>query len=150
MGGLVTCQQDVQTILMEAIKFYDFSVIEGQRSAERQNFHWEKGRKLKNNGDPRKRDDWKVTDPDKIVTTKDGYEKLSRHQGQPKSKAVDLWPYPFHSSMWSKEGNHEFYVLSGVIKSTQARLLQEGKIKFTLDWGFDLWGWDQPHWQIAS
>jgi hypothetical protein len=77
-----------------------------------------------------------------VVTTKDGYEKLSRHQGQPMSGAVDVVPYP---EMWkSKEAFHE---LSGVIKATQARLFAEGKITTLLDWGQDLWGWDMPHWQ---
>jgi len=145
MGQVVSTHQDCQTILMEAIKWYDFSVIEGQRTSERQNYHWAKGRKLKNNGDPRKRKDWKVVDQKKIVTMKDGYEEISRHQGQPKSRAVDIVPYP---TMWGSED--EFFVLSGIIKSTQKRLLSEGKIKYTLEWGFDLWGWDQPHWQLVS
>lgn len=140
---LVSIEQDAQTILMEAIKWIDFSVISGQRTAEHQNDLWAKGRELKKGGDPRKRADWKVVDQDTMVTTKDGYEKKSRHQGQPKSKAVDIVPYP---TMWKDK--YAFYVLAGVIKSTQERLLQEGKIKHTLEWGQDLWGWDKPHWQL--
>ena len=144
MSQVVTLDQDIQTILIEAIKYYDFSVIEGQRTAERQNEHWAKGRALKDRGDPRHREDWVVTSEKKIVTTKDGYIKKSRHQGQPKSKAVDITPYP---SMWSDD--NEFYVLSGVIKTTQLRLLNEGRIRQTLDWGADLWnGFDKPHWQF--
>ena len=145
MTQVTSTHQDIQTILMEAIKWIDFTVVEGQRDAERQNHHWSKGRELKNNGDPRERSHWKVVDEKKIVTMKDGYQKKSRHQGQPKSRAVDICPYP---TMWSVET--EFYLLAGVIKATQERLLQEGKIKNTLEWGLDLWGWDKPHWQLKS
>ena len=145
---LVTLEQDIQTILNEAIKWYDFSIIEGQRTAERQNEHWAKGRELKPGGDPRRRADWVVVDDRKIVTTKDGYEKLSNHQSQPKGKAVDIWPYPFKPEYWNDENKHVWYELAGVIKSTQERLLHEGKIKNTLDWGRDLWDWDNPHWQL--
>jgi len=143
MTGLVSCQQDIQTILMEAIKWFDFSIVEGQRTAETQNDHWKKGRKLNKNGDPRRRDHWTVTDSKAIVTTKDGYEKKSRHQGMPKSGAVDIVPYP---TMW--DDDNKFHELAGVIKATQERLLQEGKIKNTLEWGHDLWQWDKPHWQL--
>ena len=144
MSQLVTTDQDIQTIMMEVIKWRDFSVIEGQRTAERQNHHWSKGRKL--NGDPRKRADWEVIDSKLIVTTKDGYEKKSRHQGQPKSNAIDVVPYP---EMWGND--QAFYELAGVIKATQERLLQEGKITKLLDWGADLWnGFDKPHWQIKQ
>jgi len=144
MSQVVSLEQDIQTILMEAIKYFDFSVIEGQRTAERQNEHWSKGRELRKDGDPRTRSDWKVTDEKKIVTTKDGYEKKSRHQGQPKSGAVDIVPYP---SMWLDAA--KFHELRGVINATQERLLQEGKITRTLDNGFELWGWDKPHWQLS-
>ena len=144
MTQLTTVEQDIQTILLEAIKYYDFSVISGKRTAEHQNELWSKGRKLKQGGDPRNRKDWKVVSSKEIVTTKDGYEKKSRHQGEPKSRAVDIVPYP---SLWEDE--NEFYVLSGVIKSTQERLLQEGKIKKKLAWGQDLWGWDKPHYQTG-
>ncbi len=145
MTQVVSCEQDIQTIMMEAIKYYDFSAISGGRTDAHQNDLWSKGRKLKDGGDPRKRADWKVVDQQAVVTTKDGYEKKSRHQGQPKSGAIDIVPYP---SMWSDES--KFFELAGVIKSTQERLLQEGKIKHTLEWGYDLWGWDMPHWQIKK
>lgn len=144
MSQVVSLEQDIQTILMEAIKYFDFSVIEGQRTAERQNDHWANGRELKKDGDPRRRDHWKVINQKAIVTTKDGYDKKSRHQGMPKSGAVDIVPYP---SMW--EDDNKFHELIGVINATQERLLQEGKITRTLENGFDLWGWDKPHWQLS-
>ena len=143
MSNLVTCEQDIQTIMMEAIKWFDFSVTAGKRTPELQNSLWAKGRELKPGGDPRKREDWKVVSEKDIVTTKDGYVKKSNHQTEPKGKAIDIVPYP---SMWSDD--NKFFELAGVIKATQDRLLQEGKIVKTLDWGYDLWQWDLPHWQF--
>jgi len=57
----------------------DFTIVEGVRTAKRQNELYKQGRSL----------------PGSIVTTKDGYTKKSNHQ--PKSDgycyAVDLYPY---------------------------------------------------------
>ena len=141
---LSSCEQDIQTILREVIKFMDVTIVEGKRTAERQHFHWKKGRKHIG-GNERERNNWEVVDSSKVVTTKDGYEKLSRHQIGPMSGAVDVIPYP---ERWSSKD--KFMELSGVIKSTQIRLLNEGKITRTLEWGFDLWnGFDKPHWQLV-
>ncbi len=110
-----SCVRDTQTILNEAIKYIDFSVVEGQRTSERQHEHWMKGRDLKHPDlDPRIRDNWKVIDDLKVVTTKDGYEKKSKHQGTPKSEAVDIVPY---HTMWSVE--NKFYQLN--VHSVRAR-----------------------------
>ena len=46
MTALMSCERDIQTILHEAIKFYDFSVIHGHRSPELQFELYQKGRKL--------------------------------------------------------------------------------------------------------
>ena len=144
MTQISTLDRDIQTILNEAIKYQDFSVIEGQRTAERQHHHWKKGRRHVG-GSEKERNNWKIEDDTKIVTMKDGYEKKSIHQTQPKSGAVDIVPYP---EMWSSKA--KFNELAGVIKATQLRLLAEGKIQNTLDWGSDLWnGFDKPHWQLA-
>ncbi len=143
--ALSGCHKDIQSIMREVVKWRDISIIEGQRTVERQHYHWSKGREIKSVGlDHKVRDNWRVVNDLEVVTTKDGYEKLSRHQGMPVSEAVDVVPY---NEMWgSKRAFHE---LSGVIKSTQARLFAEGKIKRVLDWGADLWnGFDKPHWQL--
>lgn len=146
MNALNTCERDIQTIMHEAIKYMDFSVTEGKRSAETQHEYWQKGRELKNpNADPLKRDSWKLVDIDKKVTTKDGYEKLSRHQVGEKSGAIDVVPYP---TMWSDE--EKMHELAGVIKTVQQQLFEAGKIEKLLDWGYDLWKWDRPHWQFQT
>lgn len=145
MNNVTSLERDIQIILMEAIKYFDFSVVGGKRTPEEQNDLWAKGRTLKDNGDPRNRDHWKVTMEKDIVTRCDGYGTKSNHQAEPKGKAVDIVPFP---SMWTdKNKQHE---LAGVIKVTQERLLQEGKITSTLEWGFELWGWDLPHFQLRG
>ena len=124
----------------------DCSITEGKRTTERQHRLWTLGRELVNGGDPKHRNSWEVVDSDKVVTTKDGHEKLSRHQIGSVSSAVDVCPYP---EMWSS--NDKFYELAGVIKATQIRLFAEGRITSVLDWGSDLWnGFDKPHWQIRE
>ena len=143
-NALSTTHRDIQTIMRKAILFYDFSVTEGKRSQDRQFEFWQKGRKLKKNADQYLRKSWKVEDQGAVVTTKDGYEKMSIHQMGPVSEAIDVVPYP---SMWSND--YKFHELAGVIKTVQQQLLADDQIERTLDWGFDLWAWDFPHWQLT-
>ena len=67
---LETCHEDLQRVLREAIKYVDFSVIEGHRSREDQQKYFAEGR-----------------------SKLDGVTKKSRHQSFP-SEAVDIVPYP--------------------------------------------------------
>jgi peptidoglycan L-alanyl-D-glutamate endopeptidase CwlK len=139
LDQLSSCHPDIQLIFSEVVKHFDCSIIEGHRSASRQNDHWQKGREF-TGGDPKKRSSWKVVG--ETVTTKDGYEKKSRHQSFP-SVAVDVVPYP---TMWSDEVRMD--KLAGVVEYVQDKLFEEGKIKNKLDWGYDLWKWDKPHFQL--
>lgn len=143
MSRLSTAKRDVQTIMMEVVKHFDIMVVECNRTAERQNEHWSKGRKLKFKGaDVKKRANWTIINKTLIVTHKDGYEKLSRHQKVP-SDAIDVVPYP---ELWSSKTR--LIEMRGAIKITQERLLAEGKIETLLDNGADLWdGFDLPHYQ---
>ena len=66
--NLETCDQEIQDVLNEAIKHFDFSVIDGYRNMERQNTYFNEGvSKLR----------W----------------PHSRHNTYP-SRAVDIVPYP--------------------------------------------------------
>ena len=65
---LETCAQEIQDVLNEAIKHYDFSVIDGHRDMERQNVYFNEGKS-------------QVRWPN------------SRHNSYP-SQAVDIIPYP--------------------------------------------------------
>ena len=145
MTQLASCTRDIQTIFMEVIKHVDCSIIEGHRTAARQHEHWAKGRLLKTDADAKVRANWENTSPKDQVTTKDGYEKVSRHQGLP-STAVDVVPYP---TLWSDKD--KMIELRGVVKWVQLRLLAEGKIDAQVDNGADLWnGFDLPHYQIRK
>ena len=128
MTALNSCSQDIQTILLEAIKYIDFSIIEGQRTAERQAELYAKGR----------------TEPGEIVSNCDGIINKSKHQASPKSKAADVVPYP---TLWENE--NLFFALNGVIETVQKQLLNDGRIKHPLKWGGN---WlnlkDLPHYEI--
>lgn len=68
-------------VMTEAIKDspYDFTIVEGVRTAERQNSLYQQGR----------------TKPGIVVTSKDGYNKKSNHQIKSDGfgYAVDLYPF---------------------------------------------------------
>lgn len=63
---------------------------------------------------------------------------FSKHNGLP-SLAVDLAPYPID---WQDE--IAFGRLAGFMLAEAAR---QG---VPLQWGYDLWGWDCPHFQVPS
>jgi peptidoglycan L-alanyl-D-glutamate endopeptidase CwlK len=109
---LKTCDPQIQMVLEEAIKHYDFSILEGHRTEEKQQEYFKSGAS-------------KVQFPD------------SKHNVSP-SMAVDVVPYPID---WSDL--HRFKELSEVIKEACETVEVDN-----LNWGFDLWQWDMPHWEI--
>ena len=127
MSKLGTCERDLQTIMQEAIKIVDFSVVYGHRTVSEQAALFAKGRTTKGN----------------IVTFCDGTEKKSKHNYSP-SKAVDIIPYP---TGWKDE--ERFSYIAGVVITVANRLWREGKIENQLQWGGN---WrkfkDRPHFQI--
>lgn len=70
------------------------------------------------------------TTPGKIVT----HTRKSRHTT---GEAVDIVPYPID---W--DDSARFFKLSKLIKECADELDVE------IEWGYDLWGWDMPHWQL--
>ena len=136
MGRLMTCERDIQTVMHEAIKVFDFSVIFGKRTAEVQFELFKKGRKLL-------RGEWSIVDKSQVVTYKDGTEKMSRHNYEP-SRAVDVVPYPID---W--KDTDRMHQLRGVILAVEDRLIREGKIKKKLEWGGNWKSFkDLPHYQL--
>ena len=90
---LATCHEDLQDLFNEVIKHVDCSVLEGQRSKERQNKLYDEGK------------------------TKVKYPK-GRHNASPYSNAADVVPYPID---WNdRERFHLFagFVL-GIAKSME-------------------------------
>ena len=117
---LDTCHPDIIKIMEEVIKIYDFSVLEGLRTAEKQLEYFETGR-----------------------SQLDGVNKLSKHQdhGDGLSYAIDIMPYKKGSNAFSgkQKDKARFYYLGGVVKMAAYRLLEAGEITHTIRWGAD---WD--------
>jgi len=115
---LDTCHPDMIKIMEEVIKIYDFSVLEGLRTAEKQMEYFETGR-----------------------SKLDGVNKLSKHQdhGDGLSYAIDIMPYKKGSNAFSGKQKDiaRFYYLGGLVKMAAFRLLEEGKITHTIRWGAD-------------
>jgi peptidoglycan L-alanyl-D-glutamate endopeptidase CwlK len=93
---LETLDERLQKILKEAIKFYDFSILEGYRSRDKQDELFKKGFSKAKAGE-------------------------SKHNLKP-SLAVDIQPYPIDVSLAEEvktlKGNKErakFYFLAGII-----------------------------------
>ena len=130
------CHQDIVVICHYAIQQIDFSVVSGRRTPEEQLALYKKGRKKVNGV-------WVIVDDGAVVTYKDGYMSKSMHQT---GKAIDLIPYP---GKWAAT-DAEWHELAGVIKATAFMLKKYGAIEHGIEWGWDLWKWDKPHWQLSS
>jgi hypothetical protein len=121
---LNTLHIDLQLILEEVIKIYDFSILEGIRTTKRQQKLFKAGR-----------------------SKLDGINKKSKHQGKKDkdgnivSFAVDIMPYKKGTNAFSgkKKDAARFYFLMGMVKMIANKLLEEGKISHTVRFGLD---WD--------
>lgn len=124
---LATCHKDLQVIMNEVIKLYDFSVLEGIRTTEQQQKYFAEGK-----------------------SQLDGIKKKSNHQGKVDesgkivSYAVDIMPYKTGTNAFSGKitDNNRFYFLAGIVYATAERLKSEGKITHSIRWGGD---WDGDH-----
>lgn len=124
---LATCHKDLQVIMNEVIKLYDFSVLEGIRTTEQQQKYFAEGK-----------------------SQLDGIKKKSNHQGKIDevgnlvSYAVDIMPYKTGTNAFSGKitDNNRFYFLAGIVYAIAERLKSEGKITHSIRWGGD---WDGDH-----
>ena len=108
LDALETCHSDIQMILNELIKFYDFSVLEGLRTTDRQQELFKEGR-----------------------SKLDGINKLSKHQSTDGiSMAVDIMPYKKGTNAFSnnEKDNRRFYTMMGMVKAISVKLLEEGAV----------------------
>lgn len=134
LSRLSTCEKDLQTIMNEVIKVYDFTVIYGHRTPEEQFNLFQQGRKLVGG---------KWVKVGSTVTDKDGIKNKSKHNSYP-SKAVDISPWPID---WTNIA--EFKKLGKIVLQTSDKLYKEGKIKNKVKWGGN---WitrkDYPHFEL--
>lgn len=134
---LDTCHSDLQKICNEVIKYFDFSILEGERTLEQQQIYFKEGK-----------------------SKLDGINKKSKHQSSP-SMAVDIMPYKENTNAFSgKElDTRRFYFMMGVVKMCAIKLLEDGeithKLRFGLDWdGDDVFDdqnfHDMPHMELVK
>lgn len=123
MERLQQVHPDLQTLFNEVILHRDCSIVSGLRTQEEQQALYAKGRD--GNGE--------------IVTHKDGIDKRSKHQD---GLAVDVVPWP---EKWDEVALRDF---GQYVKGIATMMKKYGGIDEDIEWGFDLWGWDKPHWQI--
>lgn len=90
---LKTCHPDLQLLMLEVIKLYDFSVLEGERTLEQQQKYFKEGK-----------------------SKLDGINKKSKHQNSP-SLAIDIAPYPID---WNDK--NRFYYLAGLVMAKASDL----------------------------
>jgi peptidoglycan L-alanyl-D-glutamate endopeptidase CwlK len=127
--ALNTAETDLIIIFNEVIRYFDCSVIYGNRSQMEQWELYKKGRAYNNNTLQ-----WEIVDQSRVVTYKDGTINLSNHNYSP-SRAVDVTPYPIN---W-KDVNR-LYLFAGYVLGVASRLKQEGHILHNIRWGGD---WDR-------
>lgn len=118
---LDTCHEDIQAIMNEVIKVYDFTVLEGQRTKDKQQEYYKKG-----------------------LSKLDGINKKSKHQATPKSMAIDIMPYKSGTNAFSgKESDtRRFIFLAGIVYTVAESLYMSGKITHKIRWGGD---WNSNH-----
>lgn len=132
-----TLHYDLQLILSELIKIYDFSIIEGHRTLETQQKYFAEGR-----------------------SKLDGIKQKSKHQSFP-SMAVDIMPYKKGTNAFSGDelDNRRFYMMMGMVKAIAEHLYSQGeivhKVRFGLDWDNDDTFKDQtfhdlPHFELVE
>lgn len=109
-AAIATCHPDLQAVLTEAIKHFDFTVLEGHRGRRAQDAAVRAGNS-------------KVRWPH------------GKHNSMP-SFAVDLAPYPID---WagSTKALARFAYLAGVIDVVATQLLASGQISHRVRWGSD-------------
>ena len=127
---LSTCHPDIQKVLNEAIKRYDFMVLYGNRTIEEQFELFKKGRTLK---------EGKWVKTGSTVTNLDGKTKKSMHNYSP-SLAVDIAPYPID---WNNL--ERFKEMAKVILECAKEL------GVNLEWGGNWASFkDYPHFQLKT
>lgn len=137
IAKLNTCHPDIQKILHELIKVYDVTVLEGERTLEKQQEYFAKG-----------------------MSKLDGITKRSKHQSSP-SMAVDIMPYKEGTNAFSgKElDDRRFYYMMGMVNVIAKQLKDAGEIthsvRFGLDWdGDDVFSdqnfHDLPHFELTK
>jgi peptidoglycan LD-endopeptidase CwlK len=125
---LATCHPDIQKVMNEAIKHFDFTVLYGHRTSEEQFELYKKGRKQNAAGN------WVKVGS--TVTNLDGHKKKSNHNYSP-SRAVDIAPYPID---WNNIDR--FKEMAAVVLDAAK------KVGVSIVWGGNWKMRDYPHFEV--
>ena len=125
---LNTCHPDIQKVMNEAIKHFDFAVLSGFRSPKEQLELYKQGREFK---------DGKWVKVGRVVTNVDGVNTKSNHNYSP-SRAIDIAPYPID---W--DDIERFEQMAVVVIDCANKLGVE------LVWGGDWHMKDYPHFELG-
>jgi peptidoglycan L-alanyl-D-glutamate endopeptidase CwlK len=128
LDRLNTCHPDIQAVMHEAIKHFDFTVLSGFRSPKEQLELYKQGREFK---------DGKWVKVGKTVTNVDGINVKSNHNYSP-SRAVDIAPYPID---W--DDIERFEQMAAVVMDCA------NKLGIKLTWGGNWRMKDYPHFELA-
>jgi peptidoglycan L-alanyl-D-glutamate endopeptidase CwlK len=128
LDRLATCHPDIQKVMNEAIKHFDFAVLSGFRSPNEQLELYKQGRELK---------DGKWIRVGKTVTNVDGVNTKSKHNHSP-SQAIDIAPYPID---W--DDIERFEQMAVVV------MYCAHKLGIKLTWGGDWRMKDYPHFELG-
>ena len=109
-----------------SISRVDFSLVSGYRPPYVQMNLFKKGRVLRNGI-------WRIREKRKVVTSKDGYKKKSRHNAKP-SQAFDFCGYVEGKPGLAYDEKYLCY-LGGLFCSVGSMLYFSGRIKHQITWG---------------
>ena len=112
---LEECHPDIQKIMNEAIKYIDFSVVEGARTEEQQLRYYASGKS-------------------KTMNSKHLPEYIKQYKKE-YSRAIDIIPYFSTKPHTDWSNREEFCVLAGFILGIAKVLKARGEIKSEIRWG---------------
>ena len=107
---LEQCHPDIQKVMEEAIKIFDFSVTEGSRTKEQQAKYVKEGKS-------------------KTMNSKH-LPKYCPEYGKYYSYAIDIVPYPVNYN-----DRERFCLLAGIVLGMAKLMKDRGLIKSTIRWG---------------
>jgi len=135
MSKLRTVHPDLQTLFQVVVKYFDCTVVYGNRTTEEQQALYAQGR----------------TKPGGIVTNCDGVKNKSKHQG---GNAVDAVPYPID---WSDTNRMKYFAgfVIGIARILKDQGIIDSEIRSGYDWDGDTEVKDTnfidlPHFQIQN
>lgn len=128
---LLTLDHHLVVLMDEVIKDLDIIILYGLRTQQEQFHLFKKGRYFYNGA-------WIINDKDKVVTSCDGYKKLSKHNPNEEllSNAVDVAPYIVGNGI--SFDAKQCYYMGGFINCKIKDMNLNHRIRWGGDWDSDM------------